>query len=113
LGFCGVFTSLASLVLVIHYSVQELLKKFVSRSEILSSFFGGELYVVNLGDLNRSVYQTGHLKVFTRFELGMPQASESFWMGTEENVRDVPEFILGAPALVLMTTGRSKLADHS
>ena len=88
-------------------------QEIVSRSKILSSVFGGELYLVDLGDLNKSVYQTGHPKVFTRFELGMPQASESFWMGTEENVREVPEFILGAPALVLMTTGRNKWADHS
>jgi hypothetical protein len=42
----------------------------------------------------------------------MPQAYESFWMGTKENVWKVPEFILGAP-LVLMSTGRKKWVDHS
>lgn len=79
----------------------------------VEQFFRWRVGFCNLGDLKKSVYQTGHLKVFTIFELGMPQASESFWMGKKENVRKVPEFILGAPALVLMSTGRNKWADHS
>ena len=74
---------------------------------MLSSFLGGELdFVTSVILRNQST------KVFTIFELGMSQASESFWMGTKENVWKVPEFILGAP-LVLMSIGRKKWADHS